>query len=109
MGLLPGCLLPGCLAGCPPMHDTLLCCCCSPFPGLPALQMVTALPEIRKEALQPGDDFLLLACDGIWDVLTNQEVGRWCRGSGNFLLVCRAMSPRCAVGRVVQRPGRARD
>jgi protein phosphatase 1G len=37
--------------------------------------MVTALPEIRKETLQPGDDFLLLACDGIWDVLTNQEVG----------------------------------
>lgn len=25
--------------------------------------------------LQPGDEFLILACDGIWDVLTNQEVG----------------------------------
>jgi hypothetical protein len=25
--------------------------------------------------LQPGDEFLVLACDGIWDVLTNQEVG----------------------------------
>ena len=49
-------------------------CRCSPSP-LPALQMVTALPEIRKETLQPGDEFLLLACDGIWDVLTNQEVG----------------------------------
>lgn len=24
--------------------------------------------------LAPGDEFLLLACDGIWDVLTNQQV-----------------------------------
>ena len=38
--------------------------------------MVTALPDIRKETLQPGDEFLVLACDGIWDVLTNQEVRR---------------------------------
>ena len=38
-------------------------------------QMVTALPDVRREALQPGDEFLVLACDGIWDVLTNQEVG----------------------------------
>ncbi|KAL4450727.1 hypothetical protein ABPG77_001083 [Micractinium sp. CCAP 211/92] len=39
----------------------------------PEEQMVTALPEIRRETLQPGDEFLILACDGIWDVLTNQE------------------------------------
>jgi protein phosphatase 1G len=39
----------------------------------PEAQAVTALPEIRIEQLQEGDDFLLLACDGIWDVLTNQE------------------------------------
>jgi serine/threonine protein phosphatase PrpC len=40
----------------------------------PEAQMVTAFPEIRREKLQPGaDEFLILACDGIWDVLTNQE------------------------------------
>ncbi|KAL4433781.1 hypothetical protein ABPG75_000222 [Micractinium tetrahymenae] len=39
----------------------------------PEEQMVTAMPEIRRETLQPGDEFLVLACDGIWDVLTNQE------------------------------------
>ena len=37
-------------------------------------QIVTAVPEVRQLALQSGDEFLLLACDGIWDVLTNQEV-----------------------------------
>jgi len=36
-------------------------------------QIVTAVPEVRRMALQDGDEFLLLACDGIWDVLTNQE------------------------------------
>lgn len=41
---------------------------------LPAeAQMVTASPEVRKERLQEDDEFLILACDGIWDVLTNQE------------------------------------
>lgn len=37
-------------------------------------QMVTALPEVRTLHLESGHEFLLLACDGIWDVLTNQEV-----------------------------------
>ncbi len=40
----------------------------------PEAQMVTAFPEIRSEKLQSAaDEFLILACDGIWDVLTNQE------------------------------------
>lgn len=36
-------------------------------------QMVTALPEIRTVDLQEGDEFLLLACDGIYDVMENQQ------------------------------------
>lgn len=42
---------------------------------LPAAeQMITAMPEIRTLQLHPGDEFLILACDGIWEMLTNQEV-----------------------------------
>ena len=40
----------------------------------PAQQMITANPEVRTLQLQRGDEFLILACDGIWDVLTNQAV-----------------------------------
>ena len=36
-------------------------------------QMVTAAPDIRQEKLHEEDEFFILACDGIWDVLTNQE------------------------------------
>ena len=35
-------------------------------------QVVTAEPDVTKTELSDGDSFLLLACDGVWDVLTNQ-------------------------------------
>jgi serine/threonine protein phosphatase PrpC len=36
-------------------------------------QMVVATPDITSFDLQKGDEFLILACDGIWDVMSNQE------------------------------------
>ncbi|KAL4854095.1 putative protein phosphatase 2C 21 [Chlorella vulgaris] len=36
-------------------------------------QMVVATPDIEEFTLEDGDEFLIVACDGIWDVLTNQE------------------------------------
>uniref|UniRef100_A0A0G4GC43 PPM-type phosphatase domain-containing protein n=1 Tax=Chromera velia CCMP2878 TaxID=1169474 RepID=A0A0G4GC43_9ALVE len=35
--------------------------------------LVTSVPEVRVERLQHNDDFLLLACDGLFDVFTSQE------------------------------------
>lgn len=29
-------------------------------------QMITALPEIMTETIQEEDEFMVLACDGIW-------------------------------------------
>jgi protein phosphatase 1G len=40
----------------------------------PAAQIITAEPDILTIELTEEDDFMVLACDGIWDVLENQEV-----------------------------------
>lgn len=37
-------------------------------------QMITAYPECKVENLTSDCDFIILACDGIWDCLTNQEI-----------------------------------
>lgn len=36
-------------------------------------QQVTCNPDIRKFELQDKDEFMILACDGIWDVVTSQQ------------------------------------
>ncbi len=41
-------------------------------------QMITAMPEIRKEKISADCNFLILACDGIWDCLTSQEAADLC-------------------------------
>lgn len=35
-------------------------------------QMVTAYPEVKAEKASKGD-FLIIACDGIWDCMTSEE------------------------------------
>jgi serine/threonine protein phosphatase PrpC len=43
-------------------------------PGIPQKdQMITAYPEIKIDQLTARDEFIVLACDGVWDMLTSQE------------------------------------
>jgi protein phosphatase PTC2/3 len=37
-------------------------------------QIVTAYPDVDVKDLTSDHEFILLACDGIWDVLSNEEV-----------------------------------
>jgi protein phosphatase 2C family protein 2/3 len=36
-------------------------------------ELVIADPEIEEWTITPEDEFLILACDGLWDVFENQE------------------------------------
>lgn len=38
-----------------------------------------AMPDVIVREITYDCEFLLLACDGIWDVLSNQEVVDFCR------------------------------
>ena len=43
-------------------------------PGLPPeRQAVTANPDVKTMMLTPEDHFLVICCDGIWDILSSQE------------------------------------
>lgn len=39
-----------------------------------AKQVVTCVPDIIEMDLSPDVDFIVVCCDGIWDVMSNQEV-----------------------------------
>merc|ERR1711879_460570 len=41
--------------------------------------LITAIPEIQAMDLNPNEDrFLVLACDGVWDVLSSEEAVSVC-------------------------------
>eukprot|EP00755_Sulcionema_specki_P019163 Sspe_Gene.68738::Locus_40526_Transcript_2_2_Confidence_0.667_Length_1275::g.68738::m.68738/K14803/PTC2_3; protein phosphatase PTC2/3 len=40
----------------------------------PTAQAISAEPEVVATRLLPEDEFLVLACDGIWDVMSNEAV-----------------------------------
>ncbi|XP_017865497.1 PREDICTED: probable protein phosphatase CG10417 [Drosophila arizonae] len=42
---------------------------------LPAeAQMISALPDVKKLIITPEDEFMVLACDGIWNYMSSEEV-----------------------------------
>ncbi|XP_058980488.1 probable protein phosphatase 2C T23F11.1 [Musca domestica] len=41
--------------------------------------LLRAYPDVETRTIDEGWEFLVLACDGIWDVMTNQEVIDFCR------------------------------
>lgn len=43
----------------------------------PADQMITAEPDVRSVLITDDDRFIILACDGVWDCMTSQQVCAW--------------------------------
>ncbi|WMV57695.1 hypothetical protein MTR67_051080 [Solanum verrucosum] len=68
--------------------------------SLPAeKQIVTANPDICTVELCNDDDFLVLACDGIWDCMSSQEVvdfvGKQLKHEKRLSTVCETVMDKC--------------
>ncbi|PKC67547.1 PP2C-domain-containing protein [Rhizophagus irregularis] len=65
----------------------------------PEHQIVTAYPDVRKEDITEKTEFLVLACDGIWDCLTSQQVVNFIRREisvhRNLQKACENLMERC--------------
>ncbi len=40
---------------------------------------MTATPDIKEVVLGEEDEFLVIACDGVWDVMEHQDVVDFCK------------------------------
>lgn len=40
----------------------------------PAEQAISAKPDVVVHQITPQDEFVVLACDGVWDVMSNEDV-----------------------------------
>lgn len=56
-------------------------------------QLVSPEPEIYEMERSPGDEFLILACDGVWDAMGNEELCAFVRSR---LKVCDDLRDICA-------------
>nr|SVE74103.1 EOG090X03VW [Daphnia barbata] len=66
----------------------------------PTEQLVSPAPEIYVETRKPEEDqFLVLACDGIWDVMTNEDLCQFIRHqltiTDELSKVCSAVVDHC--------------
>jgi len=66
-------------------------------------QIITAKPDVKVEKLTPKDQFLILGCDGIWDVLSSQEcvdyVNKHLRAGTELRTLCEELCDYCLVER----------
>ena len=72
-----------------------------------AEQIVIAYPDVQKRQLTDDLEFIVLACDGVWDVMTNEEVIEFIRRRIIYrmdpVLICeelitRCLAPDCQMG-----------
>jgi len=47
------------------------------FGDLDTSPYVSHIPDIFKYTIQKNDKFIVLSCDGLWDVLSNQDVANF--------------------------------
>ena len=45
-------------------------------------QAITCVPDVTRRERDPEDNFVLIACDGVWDVLSSAEGANYIREVG---------------------------
>jgi protein phosphatase 2C family protein 2/3 len=65
-----------------------------------AEQAISPLPDIVTRTITPQDEFIVLACDGIWDVLDNQQVVNFIKShkayaEGDLAQICEDLMDKC--------------
>ncbi|KAK9470991.1 phosphatase 2C-like domain-containing protein, partial [Dipodascopsis tothii] len=69
----------------------------------PEEQMVTAFPDVIEHEFGPDDEFVVLACDGIWDCYSSQEVVEFVRrgiaDKQDLQLICENLMNKCLAPR----------
>ncbi|KAF0682949.1 Aste57867_24962 [Aphanomyces stellatus] len=63
---------------------------------------VSAEPDIKVEVRSHENEFLLLACDGVWDVMSNEEACQYVRwlmwqGETDLGLICEEILDQCLI------------
>lgn len=62
-------------------------------------QIVTALPDVEEHKIGPDDEFLVVACDGIWDCRSSQSVVEFVRrgiaARQELTQICENLMDRC--------------
>ncbi|XP_015428566.1 PREDICTED: probable protein phosphatase CG10417 [Dufourea novaeangliae] len=67
----------------------------------PQEQMISALPDVRHITIEPEkDDFMVLACDGIWNFMSSQDVIQFIRARltnnyDNLSKICEELFDHC--------------
>lgn len=65
----------------------------------PEAQAVSPEPEIEEVTITPDDEFIVIACDGIWDVMTSAEVVSFVRArlqeGQHCNAICEALLNKC--------------
>ncbi|PFH38577.1 protein phosphatase 2C domain-containing protein [Besnoitia besnoiti] len=81
-------------------------------------QRITAYPDVRITRISPEDEFVILACDGIWDGKTNQEAVDFVReklraagdtSSATLKKICEDLCDECLAEDPLQSEGHGCD
>ena len=75
-------------------------------------QAVTAFPDVRTMNLTPDDHFLVMCCDGIWDILSSQECVEfiYARKEGKSLkAIAEELCTRCLARSTTESEGKGCD